>query len=338
VKSYRCRVCSNPLFFENSVCVSCGTALGYSRTEGEIVPLDATGRYVDASGLIWHVCRNLNLSGCTWLAPLEGGQCFSCDLTRTRPNDADAAGIENFPVAERAKRHLIAELDTLGFPVVGRNPATGGDATSGLAFDLLSSTNENIMIGHDEGIITINLAESNPAYRERMRGELDEPYRTMLGHFRHEVGHYYEWQLIEVGGSESLVTRCRELFGDETADYQEALDRHYAQGAPIGWEQSYLTTYATMHPYEDFAETWAHYLHICDTVQTSAEYGLAAVASVDAFSHFRDLVTGVWVPLSTALNMINRSMGKDDLYPFVIPAPVLDKLEFVASLRPSAAV
>ena len=131
-------------------------------------------------------------------------------------------------------------------------------------------------------------------------------------------------------GDDALLERCRGLFGDERADYQAAIDRHYAQGAPVGWELSYLTNYATMHPYEDFAETWAHYLHICDTVQTASQYGLTAVAGIDAFSQFRDLVTGVWVPMSTALNMINRSMGKDDLYPFVIPAPVLDKLDFVA--------
>ena len=333
MKSYRCRVCSSPLFFENSICVSCGVGLGYSRDEGEIVPVQLDGRYVDASGLIWHVCRNLNLSGCTWLAPLEGGQCFSCSLTRTRPNNADLVGLANFPAAERAKRHVVAELDRLGFPVIGKDAALGGDPINGLCFDLLSSTDRSVITGHEEGVITIDLAESDPAYRERLRGELDEPYRTMLGHFRHEIGHYFEWQLVEVAGDPQRISRCRALFGDETADYQAAIDRHYAEGPPAGWEQSYLTTYATMHPYEDFAETWAHFLHICDTIETASEYGLTAVAGVDAFSLFRDLVTGVWIPLSTALNMINRSMGKDDLYPFVIPSPVLEKLEFVASLR-----
>jgi len=147
------------------VCVTCGTALGYSRSEQQIVPLDLEGRYVDASGLIWHVCRNLNLSGCTWLAPLEGGQCFSCDLTRTRPNDEDAAGIENFPIAERAKRHLIAELDNLGFPVVGTAVVTGGDPVNGICFDLHSSTARRVVTGHDAGVITIDLAESNDANR-----------------------------------------------------------------------------------------------------------------------------------------------------------------------------
>ncbi|MFT4211205.1 MAG: putative zinc-binding metallopeptidase [Microbacterium sp.] len=329
MKAFQCRVCGNALYFENSVCVSCGTGLGYSRDEAAIVPVDADGRYVDATGLVWHVCRNLNLSGCTWLAPLEGGQCAACDLTRTRPNDADAAGIELFPVAERAKRWLIAELDRLGFPVVGKDE----DPESGLCFDLLSSTAENVVIGHDGGVVTIDLAEGDDAYRVKVQEQLDEPYRTMLGHFRHEVGHYYEWLLVE---GTDRIEEARRLFGDESADYQAAIDRHYDQGAPADWAESFISTYATMHPYEDFAETWAHYLHICDTIETAAAYGLTAVGGVDAFSVFRDLVTGVWMPLSIALNMINRSMGTDDLYPFVIPGPVLDKLEFVASLRPAA--
>jgi hypothetical protein len=329
VKAYRCRVCDNPLHFENSVCVSCFTSLGYSRAERAIVPVDEQGRYVDQAGLVWHVCRNLNLHGCTWLASLEGGQCFACDLTRTRPNDDDLAGLAYYPEAERAKRHLITELDTLGFPIVGKDPATGGDPDSGLAFDLLSSVAENVVIGHDDGVITIDLAESDAAYREQVKQKLAEPYRTMLGHFRHEVGHYYEWQLVR---GDDLAHRCRELFGDESADYQAAIDRHYAQGPPAGWEESHISTYATMHPFEDFAETWAHYLHISDTIETASEYGLTSVAPVTAFSSFRDVVMGVWAPLTVALNMINRSMGKDDLYPFVIPAPVLDKLDFVAAL------
>ena len=329
VRSYRCRVCDNPLHFENSVCVSCGTALGYSRAERAIVPVDEQGRYVDAEGLVWHVCCNLNLSGCTWLATTEGGQCSACDLTRTRPADDDEVGLTNYPAAEKAKRHLVAELDTLGFRVVGKDPAQGGDPDEGLAFDLLSSVEENVVIGHEDGVITIDLAESDAAYREKVRAQLDEPYRTMLGHFRHEVGHYYEWQLVR---GEERMARCRELFGDESIDYQAEIDRHYSEGPPAGWEQRYISTYATMHPFEDFAETFAHYLHICDTIETAGEYGLTSVAPVSAFSSFRDVVSGIWVPLSVALNMINRSMGKDDLYPFVIPDPVLDKLDFVASL------
>jgi hypothetical protein len=325
VKAFRCRVCDKPLHFENSRCVSCETRLGFSRDERAIVPVDEKGRYVDAEGHEWHVCRNLTLSGCTWLASDEGGQCFSCDLTRTRPHDDDAVGLANFPVAERAKRHLIVELDGLGLPVVGKHT----DPENGLAFDLLSSVEENVVIGHANGVITIDLAESRAAHREKVRETLGEPYRTMLGHFRHEVGHYYEWQLVR---DEETVARCRELFGDETVDYQAEIDRHYADGPPAGWESSYISSYATMHPFEDFAETWAHYLHICDTIETASEYGLATVGNVTSFTHFRDVVVGIWMPLSVALNMINRSMGQDDLYPFVIPAAVLDKLDFVSSL------
>jgi len=295
------------------------------------VPVDATGKYVDSDGLIWYVCRNLNLSGCTWLAPIQGSQCFSCNLTRTRPADGDEAGLHNFPLASRAKRHLIAELDALGFPVVGK----GDDPVGGVAFDLLSSTDSQVMIAHDDGIITIDLAEGNDSHRERIRSQLDEAYRTMLGHFRHEVGHYYEWQLIEESGDDDLIAKCRGLFGDETADYQESVDRHYSAGPPADWRQRYISSYATMHPYEDFAETWAHYLHICDTIETAVEYGLTRPADLLGHARFRDLVENVWVPLSTALNLVNRSMGKDDLYPFVLAPAVLDKLDFVASLRPA---
>ena len=328
VKAFACRTCGDRLFFENSVCLSCGSALGFSREERAIVPLDPQGRYVDAGGLVWWVCSNLGLSGCTWLSRLEGGQCFSCELTQTRPSDDDVAGLQNLRQAEQAKRHLIVELDTLGLPIA----SMADDPENGLAFNLLSSANADVTIGHVNGVITIDLAESDDAHREKIRARLDEPYRTMLGHFRHEIGHYYQWQLVR--GTE-LTTRCRELFGDERASYEDALERYYSQGALEGWETSYISTYATMHPFEDFAETWAHYLHISDTLETAAEHGLMPMAVPTAFTLFRDLVTGIWFPLSMALNVINRSMGRDDLYPFVIPEPVLDKLEFVATLRPS---
>ena len=328
VKAFRCRVCDQPLHFENSACVSCGTRLGFSRDERAIVPVDGKGRYVDGHGGEWFVCRNLTLSGCTWLAPAEVGQCFACDLTRTRPRDDDARGLANYPDAERAKRHLVVELDTLGLPVMSKHE----DAENGLAFDLLSSVEENVVIGHANGLITIDLAESEASHREKIRERLGESYRTMLGHFRHEVGHYYQWQLVR---GDELLSECRELFGDDTLHYQREIDRHYADGPPMGWETSYISSYATMHPFEDFAETWAHYLHICDTIQTASEYSLTTVTPETSFSQFRDVVVGIWVPLSVALNMINQSMGHEDLYPFVIPDTVLDKLDFVASLSPS---
>jgi hypothetical protein len=317
-------VCGNALYFENSSCVSCGTRLGYSRVEDAIVPVDDAGQYEDPDGQMWHVCTNLKLSGCTWLTEVAGEYCFSCQLTRTRPNDDDVVGLADYPVAEESKRRLIVQLDDLGFRIVTRQD----DPEQGLAFDLLSSVSEKVITGHDNGVITVDLAEGDDAHRERLRMSMDEPYRTMLGHFRHEIGHYYWAQLVPG----DLIGEFRDLFGDERASYAEAMERHYREGAPATWREDFISQYATMHPWEDFAETFAHYLHICDTIETASAHGLAMVAHPQHFSSFRDLLTGVWVPLSIALNQINRSMGKGPLYPFVIPRPVLDKLEFVARL------
>ena len=187
------------------------------------------------------------------------------------------------------------------------------------------------MTGHDNGVITLDLAEGDDVHREQLRVEMDEPYRTLLGHFRHEIGHYYYYRLI--APSTDYVARFNELFGDPDADYQEALDRHYSEGAPEGWKKNFVSSYATMHAAEDWAETFAHYLHIRDTLDTSAWCGLApATATFDrpalgpsAFPNIIDM----WLPLSWSLNMVNRSMGHDDLYPFVLPAAVLEKMQFI---------
>ena len=325
MKKQSCADCGSAVFFENSVCLSCGTNLGYLRDLRSIVAVDKDGKHRDAAGELWHICANLPLSGCSWLAPQAGGQCFSCGLTRTRPNDRDAKGLSQFVVAERAKRQLIAELDALDLPITTR----AEDPKNGLAFDLLSSVNENVVIGHADGVITIDLAESDDSYRERMRAQLDEPYRTMLGHFRHEVGHYFEEMLVF--GNEGKTGAARALFGDDSKDYQAEIDRHYAEGAPSDWQEQFISRYATMHPYEDFAESFAHYLHINDTIDTAREFGLIPEAS--GTLPFRTLVETQWLPLSVALNQVNRSMGREDLYPFVLSAPVLQKLEFVHGLR-----
>lgn len=328
MKKFLCRVCGAALYFENSLCIHCGTALGYSRQEHAIVPVNSDGAYFDECGTAWYRCANLHLSGCTWLAPVKGDECFSCSLTRTRPNDHDAKGLAQFLEAERAKRHLIAELDALNLPIVTR----AEDPHHGLAFDLLSSVNDNVVIGHNNGVITIDVAETEDAHREEVRAKLGEPYRTMLGHFRHEVGHYFEGALVF--SDAELTRQAREIFGDATRDYQKEIARHYAEGAPDGWESEYISKYATMHPYEDFAETFAHYLHISDTIDTAYEFGLATPAPQEPTT-FREVVEDVWLPLSTALNQINRSMGHDDLYPFIIPNAVINKLAFVSSLRTS---
>jgi hypothetical protein len=232
-----------------------------------------------------------------------------------------------FATAEGAKRRLLAELTELGLPIVGRDE----DPDFGLVFDLLSSEHEKVFTGHDNGVITLDLAEGDDVHREQLRIAMDEPYRTLLGHFRHEIGHYYYFRLVDP--VPDYKKQFIALFDDPDADYQAALDRHYQEGAPTEWEENYVSSYATMHPAEDWAETFAHYLHIRDTLDTAAAFGVAPAAAtferkVLGPSGF-DAIIDLWLPMSWALNMINRSMGKDDLYPFVLPPAVLDKMRFV---------
>ncbi|MBI3215130.1 MAG: putative zinc-binding metallopeptidase [Mycobacterium sp.] len=336
MRDFLCPNCGQHLSFENSVCLSCGSAIGYSPTEQTMMVI-ASGQASEHGGAVdsseYRLCANLHVAECNWLVrvdPTVNVQvelCASCRLTRTRPNNADTAAMAAFAGAEKAKRRLIAELSELKLPIVGRDE----DPQYGLAFDLLSSEFDSVFTGHQNGVITLDLAEGDDVHREQLRVEMDEPYRTLLGHFRHEIGHYYYYRLI--GPSPDYRAKFVELFGDPDADYQAALDRHYNTGAPPGWEANYVSSYATMHAAEDWAETFAHYLHIRDTLDTSAAFGFApAGATFDRRalgpSGF-DSIIEMWLPLAWGLNMVNRSMGRDDLYPFVLPVPVLEKMRFI---------
>lgn len=314
MRTFSCPVCGHLVVFENFACLNCGTPLGYARAKRDVVALD---------GVTY--CANADVARCNWLVEQPGQLCDSCSLTRTRPADGDAAAMAAFADAEAAKRRLVYQADDLGL------------TTDGVVFDLLSSAEEPVITGHADGVVTIDLAEGDHAHREALRVQLAEPYRTMLGHLRHETGHWY-WTVLVEPGPEPF----RALFGDERADYTEALERHYSAPAPAGWEEHYVSSYATAHPWEDWAESFAHYLHIRDTLQTAAAYGVAvggpdAQATPDAPldavpredpSGFEEIIS-TWLPLTYALNAVNRSMGKDDLYPFVLSPTVLQKLEFV---------
>jgi hypothetical protein len=273
------------------------------------------------------ICANLNRCGCNWIAdPASAfGLCFSCTLTRTRPADGDTVGLAQYWVAEAAKRRLIFGLDELQFPI------KVSDGSSGLAFDLLSSSQEKIITGHLNGIITLDLAESNDAHREALRESMDEPYRTVLGHFRHEIGHYY-CELLAL--ADDRQEEFRTLFGDETTSYDEALQRHYSTGSGHDWQDNFISAYATMHPLEDFAEVFGHFLHIADTLQTAEEFGLISDEPVvrPLEAPMAQVITRAWLPLTRGLNQINRSMGRPDLYPFVLAESVIAKLTFVADL------
>jgi hypothetical protein len=332
VRDFTCPNCGQRLAFENWVCLNCGSALGFSLPDMALLVI-APGPESEHAGAVdeseYRLCANLHQAECNWL--VEKGPvvklCASCALTRTRPNDADVKAMAAFANAEKAKRRLIVELNELKLPIVGRDQ----DPNYGLAFDLLSSKNEKVFTGHDNGVITLDLAEGDDVHREQLRIAMAEPYRTLLGHFRHEIGHYYFYRLV--GTSADNTARFGELFGDPNTDYQAALDRHYSQGAPPGWEEDFVSSYATMHPAEDWAETFAHYLHIRDTIDTAAAFGLAPAGATAtqplAGDAGFDRMIALWLPLAWSLNMINRSMGHKDLYPFVLPPAVLEKMRFI---------
>jgi hypothetical protein len=214
----------------------------------------------------------------------------------------------------------------------------------GLVFEFIDDPPDGarVLTGHDDGVITIALREANAAERERARLDLGEPYRTAIGHFRHEIGHYFWDQLVR---DSDRIGEFRALFGDESRDYNAALAAYYRTGAPADWQNFFVSEYAASHPWEDFAETWAHYLHIVDTLETAAAYGicirpLLAGSESMAFGLDCDPYANVgtqklidaWIPLSFAVNSINRSMGHLDLYPFVLSPSAVTKLDFVNRL------
>jgi len=343
MRVFTCDSCGQLVFFDNSQCLRCHSPLGYVHQRRDVVSLTevAPDHLVDTSSPVraWQRCATQDVTGCNWLVPAGSkALCESCTLTRTRPADDDAEGMAELLHGEMAKRRLIFQLAELGLPIVPRDE----QARKGLAFDLLSSTETKVITGHDNGVITLDLAEADPEHREHLRLQLSEPYRTLLGHFRHEIGHYY-WSIL-VNGSDVLEA-CRVLFGDEREDYALAVKRRYGAPAALDrtWSGTHISRYATMHPFENWAETFAHYLHILDTLQTADSFGLGAstmseqrryrrtgahATRPDGTHSFGDVVDK-WLELSYALNQINRSMGHDDLYPFVLAPNVIRKLAFV---------
>ena len=324
-------------FLETQECSNCGSSIGFHHPTLSMVSASPEGTLVDGSR--WVRCVNWSWQ-CNWLVSVhdEAGSCFACRLTRRRPASDDTIALEKLADTGVALRRLLVQLLELGLPVEPYYEREGG-----LAFDLLSSrSGEPVTIGHADGVITIDLAETLDAHREALRVRLGEPYRTMLGHFRHEIGHYYQQQLV---ASEPLLGECRALFGDERASYSDALQRHYVFGAPEDWADSFISEYATMHPWEDFAETFAHYLHITGTLATAASAGVVldsdrvdgviahdVVPAVDYSVLGLERALNDWHWLSMMFNRVNRSMGQRDLYPFTLTEPVVEKLAFVHRL------
>jgi hypothetical protein len=344
MKTFYCDYCGSLVFFENIQCVKCDHTLGFLPDILDLSALEpaADGQWralaAPAKGRLYRPCQNGSAHRvCNWYVPVEDQNpfCISCRMNHTIPDLTVAENRERWHKVEIAKRRLVYTLISL------KLPRDGGQNQPPLRFNFLADVpgGPKVLSGHENGLITLNIAEADDAEREKRRTTLHEPYRTLLGHFRHESGHYYWDQLI---ANTPRQNRFRELFGDETQDYSAALKTHYEHGAPADWQSRFISAYASSHPWEDWAETWAHYLHIVDTIETAASFGMslapkhpaAKTMTADAknFSGPEagfDRILKNWMPLTYALNSLNRGMGLPDLYPFVLSAPAIEKLRFV---------
>jgi hypothetical protein len=335
MKLFECQHCGQLLYFENTRCESCGLRLGY-------LPAKETVTAVEPEGELWRAlaepekryrfCANAAHDVCNWLVHADGPDAFceACRHNRTIPAITLPENLERWRKIELAKHRLFYTILKLRLPL-----STRADDPDGLAFDFLADDagapghSAPVMTGHANGLITINLAEADDAERERQRTQMGEPYRTLLGHFRHEIAHYYWVRLI---ANSPHLDEFRAVFG---------VQAHYANGPPADWPQHFVTAYASSHPWEDFAETWAHYFHMVDTLETARAFGLslrprvskgsdlATTIDFDPHNTGMDRIVESWLPLTFAVNSINRSMGIPDLYPFVLSPSAIVKLTFV---------
>ena len=344
-RAYRCS-CGRPVYFRNSFCIACNTTLGYLPGRlAALLPMQAdNGEWrVDgeAGGPRYKFCANREPAACNWMLEAQdpASLCFSCRLSRTIPDLSFEANRLAWQRIEFAKRQLVSQLLGLGVPVEQRvEGAAWSGAAPGLAFDFLRpQAGQPVLTGHLNGVVTLNIEEADDAERERRRSALREPYRTLLGHLRHEVGHYY-WDRLVAGSH--WHAPFRGLFGDERADYGAAIARNIAQDPPPDWSQRHVSAYASAHPWEDWAETWAHYLHMVDTLDTALSFGLHAMHLEVETEPFKPAVlehedaeflqfVNSWVDLTVLMNAMSRSMGQHDFYPFVLSAHAVRKLHFV---------
>ena len=353
VRAFNCQ-CGNPVFFRNSTCLACGTPLAYEPVQARMLslaPADEPDVWVQwqTDAPRYKCCANLHTpAACNWLVPVEevdpqAGLCRACRLTRTIPDLTDAQHPENgmlWARVEHAKRRLVSALLVMGLPVASRDTE---DTEHGLAFDFLRAPDGGppVMTGHDHGLITLNIIEADDVHREFARTNMNEPYRTLVGHLRHEVGHYY-WERLVL--DTPWLERFRALFGDETQDYSVSLKRYYDNGPPANWELGHVSAYATAHPWEDWAECWAHYMHMSDMVDTASSYGLSLDQTRLEFTPFTHDVLYLaddpgadkylafvnhWAKLTILMNGMARAMGQADLYPFVLANQVVAKLQFI---------
>ncbi len=355
MKLFKCTSCGQLLYFENSICECCKHPLGFTPENLNLDTLAQdknlfysiyNGKKPLLGGILngkkpqFKYCKNHEFDVCNWVIPADSPNqfCRACELNHIVPNLSDPEHLRQWRLIEFAKHRLVYSLLQMKLPLISKLQ----DVEKGLSFDFLTDENavQRVLTGHENGLITLNIDEADDEKRELSRKQMNEPYRTLLGHFRHEVGHYYWDRLID---NSPFIDEYRQLFGDEREDYGQALERNYNQGPPADWNLNYISAYASSHPWEDWAETWAHYLHIMDTLETADSFGMTVAPRLaDKDSHLKAIINvspyeqqnfetllDMWLPLTFAMNSMNRSMGNQDLYPFVIQPKVVEKLTFI---------
>jgi hypothetical protein len=331
MKIFSCPRCHARASFESLACEHCSTSLVYLPLEARFAPSEAQ-----------RLCSNREPAGCNWLIDGEAKEtfCLSCRLTHWIPPLDDLVNRKSWIQLEAAKRRLLYGLLQLDLPVVGKDV----DAERGLGFEfLVGDTRPDgapLLTGHKDGVITIRATEANDAERGRLRMILDEPNRTLLGHLRHESGHYYWMRLLASGPQ---LDQFRWLFGDERTDYAVAVQQHYANGAPADWAERHVSAYATAHPWEDWAETWAHLLERIDALETAREYRLLPGRDSTAASALETLgaeprrwsfeaMNAAWKALAPCINDLNRSLGINEQYATELAPEALAKLRFIHAI------
>jgi hypothetical protein len=330
MKLFACPSCGLVVFFGNVSCERCGVLLGYDPDANRMRARKA------GEAATWEYCGNRAHDVCNWIVPAGSAPdalCRACRHNVTIPDRSDPDNVPRWRRLEEAKHRLLYTVLRLGLPLFDRS-----ERADGLGFQFPRTDDGSVRTGHADGLVTIALLEADDAEREKRRTSLGEPYRTLLGHFRHEVGHWYWNLLVRDTPARADFTA---LFGDADLDYAAALERHYDRGPPADWPEHFISSYASAHPWEDFAETWAHYFHIVDTLESARAFGisvrprvaagaeLATTISFDPHKAKVGLIIDAWTGLSIAVNEINRSMGMPDLYPFVLAPAVAVKLTFI---------
>ncbi|CAN8140048.1 Zinc-ribbon domain-containing protein [uncultured Thiomicrorhabdus sp.] len=337
MKRFYCS-CSKEVGFHDHVCKNCGRDLVYDPVLGTIL----SGELINTDCFIVHTpdgqknrqliaCDNRHTTvACNWALVPEDQEndceCISCRSTRSIP---DQEGTDKNPTRwyklERSKRQLMQTLIDLK-----AIDATQPELYEDLEFDFLEDKRSNpdlelehVLSGHYDGLITINAAEADEGFLHTMKEQMQERYRTLLGHFRHEIGHYF-W--LKFFHNEEMRKKFRKVFGDERDDYSKALKRYYKSGNQSHWRSRFITPYASSHPHEDWAETWAHYMHIVDTLQTAHSYGLS---DYEPHKNSFDQWFVEWGRVTQVMNALNRSMGVAEPYPFKVSDIVEGKLRFI---------